>query len=1127
MTNRSSRALFHSKTLNTALRAFSFPQDMEVRHQKLGTWIATLKTGTLDEVKEVALHGSFINDIFQDVLGYCSVIQGAGKAWEINAEQTISDGGGSADGAIGFFTAADNPKGKAVSLQGKVIAPIELKGAKNDLDRPASGRSESAVDQGWRYANYTPDCRWIIVSNYRELRLYHTNKTPAYYEQFFLTDLADIAAFKRFYFLLCRRNFLPKNQDKTVSVIDRLLKDSDEAQEEITNKLYQEYKAIRLALVKHFRFSGPSDIPNRDRVLIEKAQKTLDRVLFIAFCEDKGLLPPKTLSNAHDNKDQYNPRLIWENYQSVFRWVDVGNDDPPVPGYNGGLFKFDPILDAQLTVPNPLCSLLNKLRRFDFDTEVSVDILGHIFEQSVTDLEELNAETTGQEYNQKKGKRKTQGVFYTPAFITQYIVEVSLGGYLHRREQEWRDFFLMGEVAEVSVKPPKKTAIKFWKAYRDEVLQKTRVIDPACGSGAFLIAAFDYLMQQYERVDRELNALGYKPKNGKSLEFDRSILSNNLYGVDLLPESAEITKLSLWLKTAEPGKMLTYLDDNIKAGNSIVSDNNVAERAFDWQAEFPQIFADGGFDVVIGNPPYVRQELLSPIKPYLQANYESYNSVADLYTYFYELGLNILKPGGVLSYIVTNKWLRSGYGEPLRKFFASQGLLEQIIDFGHAPIFEDADTFPCIVAVRKPNASLCISETESEIEPGKSEPNSPVIVCPVPREYLAKINLTQYVQQHGYQISRDRFTANAWSLEPPAVDDLMQKIQRVGVPLKDFAGVKPYRGILTGLNEAFLIDEATKNSLVQADPKSAEIIKPLLRGQNIKRWSPEWENLWIILLKSSSDSVWPWSTANDKAEEVFAQTFPSVYKYMKPMQEKLSKRSDQGRYWWELRSCAYYNVFQEPKIITQDLATYSWFCFVSQEIYPVNTCYLWPTGNFYMLGWLCSPITWWICHHTLQKGINDTLRMFREQVETLPIAPPTDSIRAEVEPIVSRLIEIAKTNQETHRDVLQWLEITYLIDKVGQKLEDFSALSFAEFVAEIRKRMPKTKSSDPLGVAGLKAVRETYNEYAPAIQSRKAEALRLEHRLSDLVNQAYGLTPEEIDLMWKTAPPRMPIARQI
>lgn len=1117
MTNRSTRALFHSKTLNTALRAFSFPQDMEVRRQKLGTWIAALKTGTLDEIKEVSLHGSFINDIFQDILGYCSVIQGAGKAWEINAEQTISDGGGSADGAIGFFTAADNPKGKAVSLQGKVIAPIELKGAKNDLDRPASGRAESAVDQGWRYANYTPDCRWIIVSNYRELRLYHTNKTPAYYEQFFLTDLADIEAFKRFYFLLCRRNFLPsQNGVQTVSVIDRLLKDSEVAQEEITNKLYQEYKAIRLALVKHFRFSGPPDIPNRDRVLIEKAQKTLDRVLFIAFCEDKGLLPRNTLSNAHDHKDQYNPRLIWENYQSVFRWVDVGNDDPPVPGYNGGLFKFDPVLDAQLTVPNPLCSLLKNLTRFDFDTEVSVDILGHIFEQSVTDLEELNAETAGQEYDRKKGKRKTQGVFYTPAFITQYIVEVSLGGYLHRREQELRDFCLIGEVAEASVQPPKKTAIKFWKAYRDEVLQKTRVIDPACGSGAFLIAAFDYLMQQYERVDRELNALGCQPKDGNSLEFDRSILSNNLYGVDLLPESAEITKLSLWLKTAQAGKTLTYLDDNIKAGNSIVADSSVADTAFDWQAEFPQIFADGGFDVVIGNPPYVRQELLSPIKPYLQANYESYHGVADLYTYFYELGLKILKPGGLLSYIVTNKWLRSGYGEPLRKFFVSQGILEQIIDFGHSPIFEDADTFPCIVAVRKPHASPSISETESEIERGKSEPNSSAIVCPVPREDLANINLTQYVQEHGYQISRDRFIASAWSLEPPAVDDLMQKIQRVGVALKDFAGVKPYRGILTGFNEAFLIDEATKNSLVKADPKSAQIIKPYLRGQDIKRWSPEWANLWMIFV------TW----------DCTIEAYPAVLLWLDKHKKALEKRPEvkQGRFPWYALSrygAEYWQMFEQPKIVYQEINTFPAYATDFDGYFINNKVFFLPKSAFYICGCLNSPIGWWIAHQLFPKMIGDAVTPRSDLIVDFPIAPPTDQIRAEVELIVSRLIEIAKTNQETHRDVLQWLEITYIIDKVGQKLEDFSALSFAEFVAEIRKRMPKTKSSDPLGVAGLKAVRETYNEYAPPIQSRKAEALRLEHRLSDLVNQAYGLTPEEIDLMWKTAPPRMPIARQI
>lgn len=255
---KSTHALFHSKTLNTALRNFSFPPDIEIRYLKIEKWIETLNAGTLDEVKEVSLHGDFLKDVFQDILGYRSVIQGSGKVWEIHAEQTISDGGGSADAALGFFTAVENKKGK-IKLQGRIVAPIELKGTKDDLERPAPGRKESAVDQGWRYANYTPDCKWIIVSNYQELRLYQTSKTPAYYEKFLLTDLVDLEAFKRFYFLLCRQNFLPKDTSQ-VSTIDRLLSDSSEAQEEITKKLYEEYKAVRLELVKHFRHVCSPDI---------------------------------------------------------------------------------------------------------------------------------------------------------------------------------------------------------------------------------------------------------------------------------------------------------------------------------------------------------------------------------------------------------------------------------------------------------------------------------------------------------------------------------------------------------------------------------------------------------------------------------------------------------------------------------------------------------------------------------------------------------------------------------------------------------------------------------------------------------------------------------------------------
>src|SRR5712691_8924527 len=260
-----------------------------------------------------------------------------------------------------------------------------------------------------------------------------------------------------------------------------------------------------------------------------------------------------------------------------------------------------------------------------------------------------------------------------------------------------------------------------------------------------------------------------------------------------------------------------------------------------------------------------------------------------------------------------------------------------------------------------------------------------------------------------------------------AVDDLLTKFRRVGVSLAEFAGVKTYRGMLTGRNEAFLIDTPTKNRLIRDDPRSAEIIKPCIRGQNIKRWTPKWAGLWLIILKSSGDYSWPWSDAPDtaRAEDIFQRTFPSIHRHLKPLEEKLRNRQDKGHYWWELRTCSYYTVFESPKIITQDLATYSWFGFDDQGLYPINTCYIWPIADLYVLGWLCSPTAWWICHRLLQHGINDTLRMFGEQVKTLPIAPPTDSIRAEVELIVVRLIEITQATQKTQQLVLDWLRTEY------------------------------------------------------------------------------------------------------
>jgi len=336
--------------------------------------------------------------------------------------------------------------------------------------------------------------------------------------------------------------------------------------------------------------------------------------------------------------------------------------------------------------------------------------------------------------------------------------------------------------------------------------------------------------------------------------------------------------------------------------------------------------------VVLGNPPYVRQELLTPIKPYLQSHYQSYDGVADLYTYFYEKGVQILKPDGILCYIVTNKWFRSGYGEALRRFFTQNSVFEKIIDFGHAPIFKEADVFPCIVSLRKedphppaPSPSGGEGELEKNLLPspfgrgigGEGE----VQICSVPKEECLNANLTQYVSQNSFPVVWSRFSEKAWSLEPPAVEDLMQKIKQIGIPLKEFAGVKPYRGILTGFNEAFIIDNDTKQELVQADPKCAEIIKPMLRGQDIKRWTPEWKDIWIIFTRRG----------------INIDLFPSVKEHLNKYRQRLepcpkdwdSQKNGQwlgrkfGYYqWFEIQDTVdYWEMFEKPKILYQEINT--------------------------------------------------------------------------------------------------------------------------------------------------------------------------------------------------------------
>jgi hypothetical protein len=546
------------------------------------------------------------------------------------------------------------------------------------------------------------------------------------------------------------------------------------------------------------------------------------------------------------------------------------------------------------------------------------------------------------------------------------------------------------------------------------------------------------------------------------------------------------------------------------------------QRFFHWDLEFPEVFFDrhgqplgaaAGFDAILGNPPYVRQEQLGPFKPFFAAAYpETYHGVADLYVYFYHQGVRLLQAGGRMSYIVTNKWMRAGYGEPLRAFFASQGVLEQIVDFGHAPIFEDADVFPCIVVLQKPQADQASPDGDRQVQ-----------VTIFPREALRLVQLDSYVRKYGQPVPRSRFGRAPWSLESSDVDALMAKIRRAGVPLAEFTGMRPSFGIKTGFNEAFLVDSRAKERLIQDDPRIAEIIKPYLRGQDMERWEADWQDLWLIVLKSSGDHPWPWKDTGDAAEVVFEKTFPLLYQHMKPYEDRLRKRQDQGRYWWELRSCTYYQRFEQPKILYPDITWRSQFSFDTHGRFSNNTVYFLPTNSMWLLAVLNSPLLWSFFWREAVHGKDEALRFFTDFVERIPIAPPTDEQRAEVEPAVGRLIAITQANQAARRDMLDWLRTEFEVAAPGQKLESFAALDADAFVEEVRKRRPKPAGR--ITPAALRDLRAGYAEQATPVQQRQAEALMLERRLASLVNQAYGLTAEELELLWRTAPPRMPVGR--
>ena len=614
------KRLFRQDALRLRLDAFHIPLAAADAQKTFARWAKAL-AGEGAGMKETKLRDEFFFDVFRDLLGYVTPVQSPSE-YTLSKEAHVEVDGTYADAAFGRFSAEAE----------ECVVAVEGKGPGDKLDKPYGSRKRSAVEQGMMYAVQL-EIDWYLVTNLKQTRLYHKGHDTFTRETFDIDRLAtDPAEVKRFIFLLGAERVVGKPGKNH---LDELLKESKRVGRELTEEYYDDFRNLREKTFTDIRKANPSIDPN---LLLEATQKVLDRVLFIAFCEDRELLPVESVASAYAHKDRYKPRPVWENFKTLFAWVNEGNPDEGVDAYNGGLFQPDPIIDS-LVVPNAVCLGFKKLAEYKYGKAevgkgklIDVEILGHIFEQSISDLEGMHDELKAAE-GRKGTKRHKEGAYYTPAFITRYIVRETLGPVLEARFEALR-----GKYAESATRTtkrifddprtfdpkklnePKRTAlVKFWAEWSTS-LESVRIVDPACGSGAFLIEAFDQMFAQYQAADGFLQELG----NGPGMfEAKRTILTNNLFGMDLNAEAVEIARLSLWIKTAERGKKLTALDENIKQGNSVVTGS--APRAA-WEARFPTVFDAGGFDVVIGNPPYVRHELIKDDKPFFETHYRAYDA---------------------------------------------------------------------------------------------------------------------------------------------------------------------------------------------------------------------------------------------------------------------------------------------------------------------------------------------------------------------------------------------------------------------------------------------------------------------------------------------------------------------
>ncbi|EDO9716913.1 class I SAM-dependent DNA methyltransferase [Campylobacter jejuni] len=821
--------------------------------------------------------------------------------------------------------------------------------------------------------------------------------------------------------------------------------------------------------------------------------------------------------------------------------------------------------------------LFEFLDSFDFGSD---DEQSEILSQK----ELISSSVLGNVFEKLNGYK--EGSFYTPSFITSYMCKESITKVVLDK------FNAQFDLDAKNISELRKSLRKEDKKAQKELLNSIKICDPAVGSGHFLVSALNVMLSIYDELNlfneefylevqndeilitnHKGEFIKYKrPKTPKDkahliqqelFHTKKDIIENNLFGVDINPNSCEITKLRLWIELLKHSfyqsfddgnyhdlKTLPNIDINIKCGNSLVSyfetgkslshypnikermgkykrivkdykegfytdksrinqeiknlkisfknfcfadkfkkemksfndkcekyskkygnflavdDENLkffvsanltlfdfdekeatkefanlkkeydnifnleSNHPFEWRFEFPEILDDDGnfkgFDLIIGNPPYIRQEELKELKPHLAKNYKVYKGTSDIYTYFYELGFNVLKENGILSFITSNKYTRAGYGEALREFLLKNTCILKYIDLNGIKVFDSATVDTSI---------LCFEKSKSKDNKFK---------------YLALSNEILKTCAYDIGLYKDfaEFSQNSLSKESFTFSDentsaLKAKIERIGTPLKEWQGLNIYRGILTGYNEAFIITTEKRNEILakckdEAEKeRTAKLIRKMLRGRDIKRYSYEWAGLWVINAHNGYKNQ-----NGEKVEAINIENYPSLKKHFDEFYPQLEKRTDKGLTPYNLRNCAYLDEFEKEKIVWNPVSGEYLFSYIKEHIFFNNSLFMMTLDVFslkYILAFMNSNCYKWLI--TLKTNLIQTGSYAygaKDKIERLPIPKINSKNEKLANELINLVDEILKAKEQDKNVNTQELEnkINSLVYKLYNLTEE-------------------------------------------------------------------------------------------